>query len=456
MTSTARPSEGSVEARAEGMPVVHTEGLAHAIGHTTPLSPLPEVLQAVRLGRPIILVDDEERENEGDLVLCASMATADRVNFMVRYARGLVCLSLTPSQASRLELKPVEHRGPSKHGTAFTQSIDAKDGISTGISAADRALTILVASSVSCTPGDLVSPGHVFPLQARPDGVLERRGHTEGSIDLMRLAWHEESHYKPDGHSNDSNHAAVICEILNDDGTMARLPDLVAFAQTHAIDGVPIPICSIAQIVQAKQQQLKQSSTVSLVPSAQCQLTTQFGRGVLRVYGDREDCLVWLIGNPSMSAIHPLVRIHSQCLTGDLLSSLHCDCQEQLHLAQQYIHQHGYGALVYMLKDHEGRGIGLTNKILAYAVQQDLGLDTIHANRALALEDDSRDYRYAAHVLHSLGMKHIHLLTANPEKCKQLKQHGIEVVQTIALTVQANHLNVRYLQTKQEWFNSIK
>jgi 3,4-dihydroxy 2-butanone 4-phosphate synthase/GTP cyclohydrolase II len=374
----------------------------------------------------VILVDDEDRENEGDLTLAAEAATPENINFMARYGRGLICLTLTPEKCEALGLRPMVRDNTSPFETAFTVSIEAKRGVTTGISAADRAHTILTAVADNASPADLVSPGHIFPLRAKPGGVLVRTGQTEGSVDLARLAG-----LKP---------AGVICEIMNDDGTMARMPELKKFAKEHGIK-----ICTIADLVAYR---LKNEILVRVVADAH--LPSRYG-GDWRAIAfendvDRLDHLALVKGDVGTGE-PVLVRVHSECLTGDVLGSLRCDCGEQLHRAMEMIERAGKGVILYMRQ--EGRGIGLINKLKAYELQ-DKGRDTVEANLELGFKADLRDYGIGAQILLSLGIHKMRLLTNNPKKLIGLQGYGIDVVERVAIQAVATKSNKGYLTTKRD------
>jgi 3,4-dihydroxy 2-butanone 4-phosphate synthase/GTP cyclohydrolase II len=387
---------------------------------------LSEALNALRAGRMIVLVDDEDRENEGDLVLPAQFATAEAVNFMAMHGRGLICLALTGAQVDHLNLTPMVRDNRTRLSTAFTVSIEAREGITTGISAADRAHTMRLAASCSVTPDDIISPGHVFPLRAADGGVLARNGHTEGAVDLVRLAGLEPG--------------AVICEIMRDDGEMARRDDLVAFARKHSL--VMLSVREIAE---------HRIRTETLVEEFACaDLPSAFAGDVLKLHAFRSviDGIEHIAAVKRGAAETPLVRLHSECLTGDALGSLRCDCGAQLQEAMRRISESEGGALLY-LRGHEGRGIGLGNKIRAYALQ-DQGHDTVTANQMLGYPVDGRDYWAAAQMLKTLGHTRIRLLTNNPKKAEALERYGISVASCVPLSIPANPFNQTYLATKRD------
>ncbi|HOJ34719.1 MAG TPA: bifunctional 3,4-dihydroxy-2-butanone-4-phosphate synthase/GTP cyclohydrolase II [Candidatus Hydrogenedentes bacterium] len=388
-------------------------------------APISEILEDLRAGKMIILVDDEDRENEGDLVIAAEKVTPEAINFMAKYGRGLICLALTPERIDELRLPPMTTDNRSRFGTAFHVSIEAASGVTTGISAFDRAHTILTAINPATKPQDLVQPGHVFPLRAREGGVLVRAGQTEGSVDLTRLAG-----LYP---------AAVICEILADDGTMARLPQLEEFAARHGLK-----ICSVESIIQYRRlhEKLVRRSAETLLP-------LEVGDFRLIVYEtliDDNHHLALVMGeiDPERDV---LVRVHSECLTGDVFGSLRCDCGNQLRRALRMIAEAGCGVLVYMRQ--EGRGIGLVNKIKAYALQ-DKGLDTVEANVHLGFDPDPREYGLGAQILADLGVKRMRLITNNPSKRVGLEAYGLEITERVPLVIPPNERNKRYMQTKKE------
>jgi 3,4-dihydroxy 2-butanone 4-phosphate synthase / GTP cyclohydrolase II len=402
----------------------------------TPFSPIAEILEELKGGRMIVLVDDEHRENEGDLVCAAEKITPQIINFMATQARGLVCLALAPEIIEHLALPPQTPENTATYGTAFTVSVDARTGITTGISAADRSRTIQLAVADGTRPQDLARPGHVFPLRAREGGVLVRAGQTEGAVDLARLAG--------------LKHASVICEIMKPDGTMARLPDLVTFCREHNLK-----MTSVAQIIEHRHRQERLIRKVT-----QARLPSQFGTFDLMVYESLVDPFAQVAltmggiglegpdGHVPVQAEPVLVRIHSECLTGDVFGSLLCDCGQQLQTAMARVAQEGRGAVIYMRQ--EGRGIGLANKIRAYRLQQEEGLDTVEANERLGFQADLRDYGIGAQILVDLGIRKVRLMTNNPRKIVALKGFDLAIVERVPLVIEPNPLNERYLNTKKK------
>jgi 3,4-dihydroxy 2-butanone 4-phosphate synthase/GTP cyclohydrolase II len=385
---------------------------------------IEEALEDIRQGKMVILVDDEDRENEGDLTMAAEKVTPEAINFMAKYGRGLICLSLTDQRLNELRLPMMVSENTSRFQTAFTISIDARQGVTTGISAADRATTILTALEGNTQPEDLVSPGHVFPLRAREGGVLVRTGQTEGSVDLARLAG-----LKP---------AGVICEIMKDDGTMARMPDLLTFAQEHGLK-----VVTIADLIKYR---LNKESLVRRIVTAT--IPTKYG-GVFTAIAYENDVdpyhHIALVKGEIKPEDTVLVRVHSQCLTGDVFGSRRCDCEEQLHTAMAMVENEGKGVIVYMRQ--EGRGIGLVNKLRAYCLQ-DIGKDTVEANEALGFKADMRDYGIGAQILADLGLHKIRLMTNNPRKIIGLEGYGIEVVERVPIETRPHQENIEYLKAK--------
>lgn len=390
-----------------------------------PIDKIEAALEDMRQGKMVILVDDEDRENEGDLTMAAEMVTDEAINFMAKEGRGLICLSLTEERADFLNLPLMVSDNTSSFGTAFTVSIEARRGVSTGISAADRAQTIRVAIDDESTAADLARPGHVFPLRARKGGVLVRTGQTEGSVDLARLAG-----LKP---------AGIICEVMNEDGTMARMPELKVFAKKH-----DLKIVSVADLVEYRMRK-----ELLVHRAAETILPTSYG-GEFKMIAYENDVdgaqHVALIKGEIDPETPTLVRVHSECLTGDVFGSKRCDCGQQLQAAMAQIEEAGSGVIVYMRQ--EGRGIGLVNKIKAYALQ-DCGHDTVEANEALGFKADLRDYGIGAQILADLGLKNIRLMTNNPKKIVGLQGYGLKVVERVGIEMSANKVNERYLQTKK-------
>jgi 3,4-dihydroxy 2-butanone 4-phosphate synthase/GTP cyclohydrolase II len=390
-----------------------------------PIARINEVLEDLRQGKLIILVDDEARENEGDLTIVAEKVTPEAINFMAKYGRGLICLALSPEIVERLKLPLMVYDNRSPYRTAFTVSVEARQGVTTGISAADRAHTILTAVRDEAKPEDLVQPGHVFPLRARRGGVLFRTGQTEGSVDLARLAG--------------LNAAAVICEIMNEDGTMARMPDLEKFAEKHSMK-----IATVADIIAYRMR------TESFVHrAAETILPTPFGEFKAIAFSndiDDYEHLALVKGeiNPEKEV---MVRVHSECLTGDVFGSYRCDCGEQLKKAMAMVQEEGLGVILYL--QQEGRGIGLVNKLKAYALQEK-GLDTVEANEQLGFDPDLRDYGVGAQILASLGVRKMKLVTNNPRKIVGLEGYDLKVTGRVPIEIEPRPENRRYLLTKCE------
>jgi 3,4-dihydroxy 2-butanone 4-phosphate synthase / GTP cyclohydrolase II len=392
---------------------------------TTPFATIEEAIEDIRAGRMVVVVDDPDRENEGDLTIAAQFATPDAINFMATHARGLICLCLTEERADKLGLRPMTDHNEAPLGTAFTVSIEAREGVTTGISAADRSHTIQVAIHADSTAHDLVQPGHVFPLRARPGGVLERIGQTEGAVDLARLAGLDAS--------------GVVCEIMNDDGTMARVPDLAPYCERHGLKMV-----TVADLVEYRRRHEK-----LVERGASVRLPTEHGEFTAVAFREKLNgkTHVALVKGDVDGAENVLVRVHSECLTGDVFHSLRCDCGEQLDQALVQIEAEGRGVLLYMAQ--EGRGIGLLNKLRAYELQEQ-GLDTVEANLELGFPADARDYGIGNQILADLGLTTLRILTNNPKKLTGIDGFGLSVVEQVPIEVQPNAENRSYLSTKRD------
>ncbi len=390
-----------------------------------PLLTVDEAIKEIAAGRMVILVDDEDRENEGDLTMAAEMVTPESINFMAKYGRGLICLSMTGDRIDQLDLPMMVENNTSRYQTGFTVSIEARYGVTTGISAADRSTTIHAALGEDAKPEDLVRPGHIFPLRAQSGGVMVRAGQTEGSVDLARLAGLEP--------------AGVICEIMDEDGTMARMPALKKFSRDHGIG-----ICTIADIIEYRMQteSFVRRTVETTIP------TTESGEFKIIVYeNDVEDFQHIALVKGDVSGDRPvLVRVHSECFTGDVMRSLRCDCRDQLHKAMKMIDGEGSGVLLYIRQ--EGRGIGLVNKLKAYALQ-DQGYDTVEANEKLGFKPDLRNYGIGAQILVDLGIKKMRLITNNPKKIIGLEGYGLSVAEQVSIEIEPNPFNKCYLECKK-------
>jgi 3,4-dihydroxy 2-butanone 4-phosphate synthase/GTP cyclohydrolase II len=389
------------------------------------LATIPEAIEDIKNGKFVIVVDDEDRENEGDLVIAAEKVTAESINFMAKYGRGLICMPVTGERLDELKIPMMVSNNTSHFGTPFAVAVEAKHGTTTGISAADRARTVQVMVDPKTKPEDILMPGHMFPLRARDGGVLVRAGQTEATVDLARMAG-----LRP---------AGVLCEIMNEDGTMARMPQLEEFAKKF-----DLKIVSVADLIAYR---FRHERLVTRV--AEAKLPTQFGNFKVVAYKastDPDEHLALVMGD--VATDEPmLVRVHSQCLTGDVFHSLRCDCGEQIEMAMQRIAEEGRGVVLYMRQ--EGRGIGIHNKIKAYALQ-DKGLDTVEANISLGFKPDQRDYGIGAQILADLGVRNMRLMTNNPKKMSGLESYGLNIVEQLPITTQPNPHNRRYLQTKQK------
>ena len=389
------------------------------------LNTTEEIIQDIREGRMVIMTDDETRENEGDIVFAASKTTPEMVNFMMKYARGLICVPMAAERIHALGLDQMNPHPEDSMKTAFTVSVDAKAGVTTGISAYDRNHTIELLADSKTQRDDLVIPGHIFPLKAKQGGVLRRAGHTEAAVDLAQAAG-----LPP---------AAVICEIVNDDGKMARLADLITFAKTHGLK-----MGTIQDLIAHRTQKDKLVKKIS-----EAQLPTKFGTWTIRIYEsilDGAQHVALIQGQIGDSPA--LVRVHSECFTGEVLSSLRCDCQAQLVAAMQMIQKEGAGVILYMRQ--EGRGIGLANKIKAYELQDKHGLDTVQANEALGFKPDLRDYGIGAQILHDLGLSKLRLMTNNPRKIVGLEGYGLHVVERVSIVMPPHPVSAKYMQTKKD------
>jgi 3,4-dihydroxy 2-butanone 4-phosphate synthase/GTP cyclohydrolase II len=414
-----------MHARSSTNPDIPGREAEEMAGSGSPFATIEEAIDDIRRGRMVVVCDDETRENEGDLTMAAQFATPEAINFMAKEGRGLICLTLTGERCDELGLNLMAAKNEAPLQTAFTVSVEAREGVTTGISAADRAHTIQVAIDARSTPESLVQPGHVFPLRAKDGGVLERAGQTEAAVDLARLAG--------------LNPAGVICEIMNDDGTMARVPDLVPYCERHELKMI-----TVADLIayRRRTEQLVERVVATKLPTAFGEFTAVGYRSLL----DDKHHVAMVKGNVA-GAENVLVRVHSECLTGDVFHSLRCDCGEQLEAALAMIEREGSGVLLYLAQ--EGRGIGLLNKLRAYKLQED-GLDTVDANLKLGLPADLRDYGMGAQILVDLGLSSIRILTNNPKKIHGLEGYGLSVAEQVPIQSVPNPHNEEYLRAKRE------
>lgn len=391
-----------------------------------PMCTAEEAIEEIKKGRMVILVDDEDRENEGDLTIAAEHVTPEVINFMATHGRGLICLALAPEWVDKLDLPMMTQRNGSKFGTNFTVSIEARTGVTTGISAKDRATTIQAAIADDVKPDDIVTPGHIFPLRAQKGGVLVRAGQTEGSVDLAKLGG--------------LKGAAVICEIMKDDGEMARMPDLIEFAEKH-----DMKIATIRDLIRYRMR----PDELSVTRVAEAEMPTKYGEFKIIAYENElePETHVAIVKGPIDSSKPVLVRVHSECLTGDVLGSMRCDCGDQLANAMCKVQAEDQGIILYMRQ--EGRGIGLANKIKAYNLQ-DQGYDTVEANEKLGFKADLRDYGIGAQMLVDLGVRKMRMMTNNPKKIVGIEGYGIEVVERVPIEMNACEFNEDYLRTKKE------